>query len=135
MHITPYLTFHGNCRAAMQFYQEHLGGTLEFQTIGESPLAERMPPDMKELILHASLVAGSLTLMGTDMVGPEGLVNGTTVHLMLDCDSEADVRRLFAALSEGGAVKHPLELAFFGAFMGNFIDRYGHRWMLHFRPA
>jgi PhnB protein len=134
MRLTPYLLFHGNCRAAMHFYQQCIGGTLRLQTIGESPLSEQMPPAIKDMVLHASLVAGPLTLLGTDMVGRDGLVHGTAVQLMLDCDSEVEVRQHFAALSEGGKVDHPLEFAFFGAFIGNLIDRYGQRWMLHHQP-
>ena len=42
--INSYLTFSGNCREAMNFYVTCLGGELVFQTIGESPLANKMPP-------------------------------------------------------------------------------------------
>lgn len=52
--INSYLTFNGNCREAMTFYQECLGGELFMQTIGESPMAEQMPLPMKESILHAT---------------------------------------------------------------------------------
>lgn len=135
MKLNPYLSFHGNCRVAMDFYQQILGGELTLQTIGESPLSEQMPPKMRELILHSALVAGSVTIMGSDMVGPDGLHHGNANALMLDCDNEADVHRIFAALSDGGTVNHPLRLEFFGAYMGNVTDRFGHTWMLHHRPA
>ena len=39
----------------MNFYKECLGGELIFQTIGESPLSERMPDRMKDCILHSTL--------------------------------------------------------------------------------
>lgn len=41
--INSYLTFNGNCREAMNFYKDCLGGELILQTIGESPLAYKMP--------------------------------------------------------------------------------------------
>ncbi len=135
MQLNPYLSFHGNCRAAMHFYQQILGGALEFQTVGESPLSDQMPAPMKELILHSSLVSGTVTIMGSDMVGPGGLHHGNATSLMLDCDNEADVHRIFEALADGGTVNHPLRMEFFGAFMGNVTDRFGHTWMLHHRPA
>ena len=46
MQIQSYLTFNGNCREAMNFYKQCLGGELWFQTVGESPLSEHMPPQM-----------------------------------------------------------------------------------------
>jgi PhnB protein len=44
--INSYLTFSGNCREAMTFYKECLGGELAFQTVGESPLSDQMPKQM-----------------------------------------------------------------------------------------
>ena len=44
--INAYLTFNGNCREAMTFYQKYLGGKLSFQTIGESPLSKEMTASM-----------------------------------------------------------------------------------------
>ena len=66
--INAYLTFNGNCREAMTFYQECLGGELSLQPIGESPLAKKMPEEMKNSILHATLIRGDLIIMASDMV-------------------------------------------------------------------
>lgn len=66
--INAYLTFNGNCREAMMFYGFCLGGELIFQTIGESPLAEKMNPKMKDSVLHATLKKDKLVLKGTDCV-------------------------------------------------------------------
>jgi len=66
-HIVAYLNFNGNCRKAMNFYKERLGGELTMQTVGESPMAGQMPPEMGPLILHSSLTSGALNLMASDM--------------------------------------------------------------------
>ena len=58
MQIQSYLTFNGNCREAMNFYQRCLGGELAFQTVGESPLSDHMPAQMKDCILHSTLTRG-----------------------------------------------------------------------------
>jgi PhnB protein len=42
-HINAYLNFNGQCREAMTFYQECLGGELVMQKISESPMAARVP--------------------------------------------------------------------------------------------
>jgi Uncharacterized protein conserved in bacteria len=70
--INAYLTFNGNCREAMTFYQICLGGDLSFQTVGESPLSAKMPGRMKDCILQATLTNGALVLMGSDMVAGQG---------------------------------------------------------------
>lgn len=130
--ISSYLTFSGNCREAMTFYQECLGGELSLQTIGESPLADRMPPKMKECILHSTLAKGELLLMGSDMVGDKGLQKGNSVSLMLNCSSEEEIKNCFEKLSAGGRKDHPLENSFWGALFGDLTDKFGNHWLLHF---
>ena len=64
--LNTYLTFNGNCREAMNFYKTCLGGELSLQTIGESPMAEKMPAKMKDCILHSTLANDAMVIMATD---------------------------------------------------------------------
>ena len=130
--INTYLTFNGNCREAMTFYQECLGGELFLQTIGESPMANQMPPQMKESILHATLTKGALIIMASDMVSEQGLTKGNNVSLMLNCSSEEEIRTFYQNLSDGGDARHPLENTFWGALFGGFTDKFGVLWLLNF---
>jgi PhnB protein len=130
--INSYLTFNGNCREAMIFYHECLGGELTFQTIGESPLTDKMPKEMKDCILHSTLIKGNLILMGSDMVSEKGLIKGNAVSLSLNCSSEEEIKCYYANLSEGGAKNHPLENSFWGALFGDLTDKFGNNWILNF---
>ena len=131
--IQTYLTFNGNCREAMRFYKDCLGGELTLQTIGESPLSESMPAKMKDCILHATLTNDNLVLMGSDMVPQSGLVKGNAVSLSLNCASEEDINTFYHKLSEGGTADHPIEVSFWGALFGDLTDKYGNHWLLHFQ--
>ena len=131
MQIQSYLTFNGNCREAMLFYQACLGGDLKFQTIGESPLSEKMPAKMKECILHATLTRGELAILASDMVPSSGLIKGNAVSLSLMCNSGAEARDCYNKLSEGGTQDHPLEDSFWGALFGDLTDKYGNHWLIH----
>jgi len=130
--INSYLTFSGNCREAMTFYKECLGGELTLQTVGESPMSEKLPAQMKECILHSTLAKGPLVLMGSDMVSEEGLKKGNAVSLMLNCSGEDEIKTIYARLSAGGKANHPLENTFWGAVFGDLTDRFGNHWLLHF---
>ena len=130
--INAYITFNGNCREAMNFYKDCLGGELTLQTIGESPLADKMPAQMKECILHASLVKESLVLMGSDMVGEKGLIKGNSVSLAINCSSEEEIQLFYENLSAGGIKEHVLEESFWGATFGDLTDKYGNHWLLNF---
>jgi len=115
----------------MTFYKECLGGQLILQTVGESPMADKMPIEMKDLILHATLINGELVLLGSDM-SPENLIKGNAVDLMLDCRSDDEIRTSFDKLSANGTIDHPLEETFWGAIFGNFTDKFGNPWMLNY---
>jgi len=130
--INSYLTFSGNCREAMTFYKECLGGNLNLQTVEGSPMAEKLPQRMKDCILHSTLTNGSLILMGSDMVPEKGLAKGIAISLMLNCSSEEEIRKNYASLSAGGDATHPLEDTFWGAVFGDLTDRFGNHWLLHF---
>ncbi|MES1217228.1 MAG: VOC family protein [Bacteroidota bacterium] len=130
--INSYLTFSGNCREAMTFYKECLGGELFLQTIGESPMSDKMPRQMKESILHSTLTKEALILMGSDMVSEDGLIRGNAVSLVLNCSSEDEIRIFYSNLSKGGEATHPLENTFWGALFGGLTDRYGNHWLLNY---
>lgn len=130
--INSYLTFNGNCREAMTFYAACLGGELTFQTIGESPMSEKMPPQMKDSILHAMLINGGVVIMASDMVSEAGIINGNSVSLMLNCGSEKEIKDCYKKLAEGGTADHPLEDTFWGAVFGDLTDMFGNHWLLNY---
>jgi PhnB protein len=133
--IIPYLTFNGNCREAMSFYRHCLGGELHFQTIGETPVSEKLSEKMKECILQATLIKDDIVIMATDIVNDEGLLKGNNVSLMLHCQSEDELRNLFRELSYGGEQTHHIENNFWGVLIGNLTDKYGNQWVLNCKKS
>ncbi|NHN25951.1 VOC family protein [Flavobacterium jejuense] len=131
LQINSYLTFNGNCREAMTFYKECLGGELIFQTLGESALSNKMPKKMKDAILQATLTTRHFILMASDMVPENGLIKGNSVSLSLNCGSEEEIKKCYTKLSENGIVKQPLEENFWGALFGDLTDKYGNNWILN----
>ena len=129
--INAYLGFSGNCREAMTFYKDCLGGELTLLPVEGSPAADQMPADTQQNILHSCLIKGDLTLMATDM-GQGERSKGSQVSLMLNCSSEEEVNQFFAALSSGGNVTCPLGQQFWGAIFGSLTDKFGMNWMLSY---
>lgn len=129
--IVAYLFFDGNCREAMEFYKESLGGDLAIQTVRESPVAGQLPAEAGEKIMHARLTAGDLTLLASDAIGQEHII-GNNISLTLLCDSEEEIQTHFSKLSAGGKVTHPLRVEFWGATYGQLTDKFGINWMLNY---
>ena len=130
--INAYLNFNGNCRAAMEFYQNALDAELSLQPIEGSQMENQCPSAMKHHILHATLQKDALLLMGSDMVGPDGFNQGNNMALCLNCSSEKEITHFYKTLSEGGQLIHPLRTEFWGAIFGVFTDRFGIRWILNY---
>jgi PhnB protein len=129
--INPYLTFNGNCREAMTFYKECLGGELTFQTVAETPIADQCPEGMLQQIMHSALVNGNAVLMGTDMAQPGGVKTGNDMAISVNFDREDEIRAAYSELSSGGKVIEPLKQAFENSLFAVLQDKYGKVWMLN----
>lgn len=128
MRLNPYLNFDGNCAQAMQHYAQVLGGTLHSNTFGEYG----MEGPAAEQIMHAALeTPAGFTLMASDL--PPGMASGPISNgtISLSGDDEAELRRYWEQLSEGGAVEMPLEKQMWGDVFGQCTDRFGVRWMVN----
>jgi PhnB protein len=130
--LNPYLTFNGNAREAMTFYQQCLGGELTMQTVAEAPAAYRCPEGQENHLMHAMLVKDQLVLMASDMVGQWGFKPGNTMAIMVNCSSEEETRNFFGKLSQGGQVTDPLRDMFWGDLFGALQDKFGVAWIFNF---
>ena len=130
MRTDIHLGFLGNCREAFAFYEKRFGSKIQFSmTYGDAPPDTPTPPDAKDLIMHMAMPLGTLTLMGCDAPkGHEDTLGG--FQISLTCDEEAEAKRIFAALSEGGSVQMPLAKTFWSPLFGMVKDRFGVAWMI-----
>ena len=132
--INPYLIFNGNCGAAFDFYRSVFGGDfLTKAPYSEMPGSTPLPESEGNLIMHVSLPVGNGTiLMGSDGPPSQPPVEiGNNVMLAVIPDSREDADRIFAALSEGGTVKMPMQDVFWGAYFGMLTDRFGINWQIN----
>jgi PhnB protein len=60
---------------------------------------------------------------------------GNNFSICLDCESQAEMEKVFNALSENGQVIMPMHDAFWGGRFGMLTDQFGISWMFSFRAA
>ena len=131
MKMNPYLSFNGDCEAAFKFYQQHLGAQLgEIFRYRGTPLADQVPADWLDKVMHGSLTIGNQVLMGGD-VAPDRYEEPKGFSLSLHLKSTADAKRLFRELSTGGRVVVPLERTFWAPLFGMLVDRFGIPWLIN----
>ncbi len=132
--INPYLTFNGNCEEAFEFYKSIFGG--EFAFLGrfkDMPAEYPVPDSEKEKIMHVSLpISKETSLMGSDSSDAFGKVStpGDNFSISINCSEQEEAHKLFSALSNGGAIKMPLDKTFWGSLFGIFVDKFGINWMV-----
>ena len=129
--MQTYLFFDGRCEEALEFYKKAVGAKVEMMMRNkESP--EPPPPGMKappEKIMHASFHIGDTRVLASDgMCGGQPKFQGFS--LALDAKDDAEAKRFFGALSEGGQVQMPLTPTFFASSFGMLTDRFGIGWMV-----
>jgi len=121
--------FEGQDKAAMTWYVSLLGnsaiGSIERYGAGgpgkEGSLVQaRVALNGREFIFIASPVKHQFTFT-------------PAISLLVERESEAEVERLFAALSAGGRVMMPLDAYPFSKRFGWLADKYGVSWQLRLR--
>jgi len=126
--LSPYLSFAGNAREALEFYESVFGGELVVTTFGEFGMdAHGADP---EQIMHGQLNASKgFVLMASDT--PPGMQQpaGTSITVCLSGTDVEDLRGYFEKLSEGAEVSMPLEKQVWGDYYGQLTDRFGVPWM------
>ncbi len=131
--LNPFLRFNsGKCRKAMEFYKSIFGGTLEFMTLGESPMAKDFPKAKHNLIMHSELSSGSIVFYGSDMFRDKAVI-GDNVGMALNCDNEKELNGHFSKLSKGGKIFMKPKKEYWGGIFGMVTDKYGVEWMLNFQ--
>jgi PhnB protein len=130
--IQPYLFFGGRCEEAINFYGKALGARVEMiMRYKESP--EPPPPGMlqagfEDKVMHATIQIGEAIVMVSDGCDDKSSFDGFRLSLALP--TEADAKRAFEALSDGGEIQMPLTKTFWSECFGMVTDRFGVGWMI-----
>jgi PhnB protein len=138
--VSTYLNFRRNTEEAFMFYRSVFGGEFSgggIARLGDAPVPDGMPglrEEDKKLVMHVELpIIGGHLLMGTDAPESMGfnLNFGNNVYINLEPDTKKETKKLFDALSKGGAITMELQDMFWGAYYGSCTDKYGVQWMFN----
>ncbi len=129
MSFDPYIHFRGNCREAMAAYQAIFGGTLNLMGYAEAPDAtDQMKAS--DLVMHSTLAREGRCIIASDYPPGHAGDPQAGVTISHEAGSDAEARRIFAALAEGGAVIMDYAPTFWSDGFGMLQDRFGTHWMV-----
>jgi len=134
MQLSVHLNFDGQCAAAFRQYHRLLGGNLvTLMSYGESPMADKVPVEWRDRIVHATLQLEGMQLMGAD-VAPESYTAPQGFAVVLSLKDVDRARLLFGSLAEGGTLRLPFQKTFWSPGYGLLVDRYGVPWEINAEP-
>ncbi len=87
-----FITFPGNCKKALTFYQSCFGGILQLE-----PFKEELEA-YKEIVVSGSLLAESITIHGSDLVHNEGRKLGNYISIFFECENSRCRKELIEKL-------------------------------------
>ncbi|GIP33455.1 VOC family protein [Paenibacillus sp. J2TS4] len=124
--LKPYILSE-DAMAQAEFYTQALGGRIVSVTTHEQAMGTKN--EYKDKIMHMCFaIAGDNYIFMADSMEP--LKQGNDIALSVEFGPEAEAVKAFTKLSEGGKVKHPLEMQPFGVFYGELVDKYHVTWMI-----
>lgn len=91
-----FITFSGNCKKALTFYQTCFGGTLHFETFDKELHGYTEKP-----VISGSLISDSIVIQGSDLVHNEGRKIGNYLSIFLPCKNADDRKVLIERLESG----------------------------------
>jgi PhnB protein len=127
--LNPYISFGGNAKQAMEFYEGVFGGTLVLSTFGE--FGDKDAPEA-DRIMHGNLETPSgFTIMGADTPPGSEHHPGDNIAVSLSGDDGDELRGYWEKLSGAGTVSVPLEKQMWGDEFGMCTDQFGIGWMVN----
>lgn len=129
--MIPFISVH-KCLEAITFYEEVFGAKQQGEMTMLSDISGNDSEEYQGLVGHCTLKVGSSRIFINDIVDDQLITNGNQIQLVLDLDSEQQLRRSFEMLRKNGKVVTKLQEVFWGALFGTVKDQFGVTWQIYY---
>lgn len=133
MKFIPYLNFYGKGQEVLDFYKEALDGEIMDIMRYKDEATMNAPKEAGDWILHSGITVNGQVIYVSDIINKDIHKQGNNISIMIDCDTEEQIRRYFEKLSDGAIINMPLEHTFWGALYGSLTDKFGINWDLNYQ--
>jgi predicted 3-demethylubiquinone-9 3-methyltransferase (glyoxalase superfamily) len=125
--ITPFLMFEGRAEEAMNYY------TALFEQAEITSISRYGPDEMgaEGSVKHAIFSVNGQEFMCIDSNLEHDFTFTPAISLYVNCQTEAEIDRLFEKLSNGGQILMPLDRYPFSEKFAWIADKFGVSWQLN----
>lgn len=107
-----------NCTEAIKNYQKIFGGEIKILN------------EQAGKVMNAELHMGGTLIHFADTMG-KSVASGRNIRILLQFDSEDEIKKIYNELKIEGKVDFELQKAFFGALHASLTDKNGINWDLN----
>jgi len=125
--VTPFLLFNGNAEEAIHFYVSLFPGGKIDEIVRYAANESGAAGSIK----RARLALANQSIFCTDSTVQQPFSFTPAISLFVQCTTESEIDRLYAALSAGGSTLMPLGNYGFSHKFGWINDRFGVSWQLN----
>jgi PhnB protein len=127
--ITPYLTFNGECKDAIDFYRTvfNCNEPKILPYADYMPEGSKTPPELlRDWIMHGEMVICGTNVWFADEAIPPTV--GDSIKLSATLPTGKEATTVFDALCEGGEITLPPTETFYSVFHAAATDKFGVNW-------
>ena len=125
MKATPFLMFQGQAQGALALYRE------TFPDFEQIVLQEHPPGPLAGQVAMARIRIGGQEIMLNDSPPIHAFTFTPSSSIFVDCDDEAQLRKLAVKLSDGGGVMMEVDNYGFSTLFTWVADKFGVSWQLN----
>ena len=127
--ITPYLTFNGNCKDALNFYRSvfHCDEPRVMPYGDYMPEGSKTPPELlRTWVMHAEMAVCGTNVWFADEAVPSEI--GSNIKLSVTVPTGREAAAIFDSLCADGEVTLPPTETFYSVFHAAVTDKFGVIW-------
>jgi predicted 3-demethylubiquinone-9 3-methyltransferase (glyoxalase superfamily) len=125
--VATFLMFTGRCEEAIGFYTSLISNSkIEYLVKWGAG-----GPGKEGTVMRATFTLNGVAFQATDSPAVHAFDFTPSMSIFVECDGEAELDRVFAALSDGGKVLMPPGNYGFSKKFGWLNDRFGVSWQLN----
>ena len=137
--ISPILIFAGQASQAIELYKKAFAAEVKVKMLysDANPKDFQCKDEEKDFVYHSQIVIGNQLVMLADNSGStlqsdaeERLDKSFLIDLVVEFDSDDELKAAYEALSDGATVTEPLSSPTFCSLCVSLIDKFGGRWQL-----
>jgi len=135
--VSPILIYKGQASQAIELYKKAFAAEIKVKMLysDANPKDFQCKDEEKDFIYHAQIKVGNQVLMladdsGNAMQGGEKSGGSFLIDLVVEFDSDDELKAAYEVLSDGATIIEPLNSPSFCSLCVILIDKFGGRWQL-----